>query len=607
MKVKILKVIFIFILTITNTIQINTEEISSREQVIENNLSEAKKLDDYLISANESLKKDRFDKALETLKEAEIKFPLSPLPNLKKGDLYSHHKLYDNALIEYLKTKEKGYLSEELYRNIASMYSKIGNDKNALKIYLEAFNKFSKNKTVYDNLGWLYFKVHNAKKGIEITKEGLEAYPNSSELLMTLGTLYSDIWDYENSKKSYYESIKYSYKDYRSNYFRSVAYYNISILEKNFLNYGEALNSANASIAQENRETPHIQIASLNIFSLNLKEALKETRESIKLRSDILLSHYLLAYIYTIAGELDNAISLLKSLENNKDFAWMQFFGMNKDNYFSEVFSYMSTCYEYKANQIKLREQNNLIETLLVPFKSVYYKILSKYYLYQHANLSIKISEELITGGSILEGINQLNATYKRLDYKKNNKLIYLKENFDIPFSDNMKRIMELEKIINKTKLESNFFNLSKRKKNIINLTKAINNLDPKWERETKAESLYELTKISNGETKENAIKNLFLLHSPYLGLYGLKLGVSIEFTDNTDNKNKIVSLIKKTGFKQDKNSNIKLVVKPLPNDVFSITIINHNKIIKTDNFSLNNKKVVSEIFDSFFIYDFKK
>ncbi len=613
MKTKTIKIIiYIFIITSIMITNISAEEIiaDTIEEFQDSGIENSKVLNEYLTSANEYLKRDRFDKALEMLKEAELNFPLSPLPNLKKGNLYTSHKLYDNALGEYLKAKRKGYLSEELYRNIASLYSKVGNDKEALKTYQEAFNKFSKNREIYDSLGWLNFKVHNVKKGIEITKEGLELFPNSSELFMTLGTLYSDIWDYENSKKAYYDSIKYSYQDYKSNYFRSVVYYNISVLEKNFLNYQDSLNSVNASIGQENRGTPHIQLAILRIFSLNLSDALIEVREAINLKPDTMFSHYLLSYIYITAGELDNAITILKSLEKNSDFEWMQFFGMNKDTYFSEVFSYISQAYEYKANQIKFREKNNFFESLLVPFKSLYYKILSNYYLNHHANLSIKIAEELIDGGSILEGINQLYNTYKRVDNKKAKKMLILKENLPIQMNHNMKRLLLLDKIILDLRLKRSsvdgFFSGSLKDGDIFPLIKSIESLDPKWEREIKAESLYELIKVSKGEIRERAIRELFLIHSPYIGLYGLKLGVSVEFTSDTANRGKIVSLLKKSGFGIDSSSPIKAIIKPLPNDLFSITLVYEDSVIKSDNFSLKNNNLSKEIFDSFFVYMFK-
>ena len=178
---------------------------------------EYKSVDDYINESIEAINSNYFDKALEILKEAEEKFPDSYKPNIQKGRLYYYHELYEIALIEFLKVKDKVYITKQIYQYIATSYGSIGEDQKAVEVYEEAFEKLFPSRWLYESLGWMYFKVHNVEKGIEIVEEGLEKekYPNSSDLYMTLGTLYSSVRDYKRAKRYYLDAIQYSYENYK--------------------------------------------------------------------------------------------------------------------------------------------------------------------------------------------------------------------------------------------------------------------------------------------------------------------------------------------------------------------------------------------------------
>ena len=234
-------------------------------------------INEYLDKAKKAVRDSFFDEALALLNEAEVRFPDNYQPNFEKSILYNRYELYENALLEQLKAKKKGLANEAFYEEIATSYGRLQDDYNALKMYEESYEKFLKSKNIYDNLGWNYYKVHNTKRGIEIVKEGLKKYPNSSDLLMTLGTLYSDIWDYDNSKKNYIDSINYSYDDYKSNSFRSISYYNISILEHSFLFYENAFNSSMA-ISLKDRVSAHMELSYLYQGKLELKRLMMSAK-----------------------------------------------------------------------------------------------------------------------------------------------------------------------------------------------------------------------------------------------------------------------------------------------------------------------------------------
>jgi tetratricopeptide (TPR) repeat protein len=501
-------------------------------------------------------------------------------------------------LIEFLKTKEKGYINERLYFDISDCYGKLGEEKKGLAILEEAFGQLTKTKDLYDNLGWMYFKVHNTKKGIVIIQEGLKKFPNSSDLLMTLGTLYSDIWDYENAKKNYLLAINNSIVESKSNNFRSIAYYNLSILENSFLYYQEAFNSAKAAISLKDRSSPHLELNYLFIQSLDLQNSYDELLKASSLEPKTLFPEMSIAYAYIMAGKIDEAIRLINELLQTSDFSWMLYFGTNKDSYNAELYKNLALAYEFKANQINYNEINNFSNTISRPFRNIYYNILSLFYNLRLANINIKIGEQLIKGGSEIEGLHQLFDAYEKIWASKAYKLILLNESIEKKLNPRKQKYFDFKKTVLRKK--TNFlFSDEQNSKRIIEIIKVF---DTKWEKDLIVSAKIELIKSVSSEEKEKLIEDLFILHPPLIPMNNLKLGINFRFSDNVYDTEKIIKIFQHRGFKIVKNSRIIIEVDNNEKKYF-INIYDKNILLKSFYYELNKKND----FDKFGVELFKK
>lgn len=577
-------------------------------QDIDFDIPDLDNVDRYIDMAQTALNENFYDKALAILNAAEAKFPDSYKPNYRKGKIYLTNELNENALIELLKAKDKGYLSEILYTEISNCYGKIGEDRKAVEILEEAYN-FYKTIELYDNLGWMYYKVHDLSKGIKLVEEGLETYPKSSDLLMTLGTLYSEAWDYLKSKESYLSSIDYSYEDYKSNSFRSIAYYNLALLEHGFLLYDNAFNSTNAAISYINRSSPHLELNYLYLGALELNNAYDEVIKATQLEPRTLFPEMSLVKINALSGKIDEALNLLNNLLNTKDFGWMLYFGTNKAAYYSEIFMDMSLIYEYKANMCNFSEKNNIKNKFTRIFRKIYYKVKSLLYNIRYTNVLIKIGEEKIDGGSNLEGLHQLYDAYERIWPAKALKILKLTEDIELKAIPAKKRFFDINRAILNGR-RSIFFGKNDNKKLISD---ALPLIDKRWEKSLLTDALTELVKLSKGDEKEFYLNKLFIAFPTLIPINNFRINMNISFFGDKFSdyqQKKIINRLKARGIIHKTNAEIKLNIDVINGDQIVVSVYNKEALLSnymtTVDDVYNFDDLSLEIFNKIFIYGLK-
>ncbi|MBN2545592.1 MAG: hypothetical protein JXB50_07335 [Spirochaetes bacterium] len=588
---KILPVILIFIF-------LNQSNIYSQD---------IKTIENYIIEARNAIDQGYFDQALEILNSAEKGFPDKWEPNYEKGKLFYDYNLYENAIIEFLKSKKKGKKSELLYNYLGDSYGSIGEDIKAVKIYEEAYNELYHSSQLYDKLSWMYYKTHELEKSIDFVYTGLNEYPESSDLMMTLGTLYSNINNYEKAKSAYLDAINSSYNT-ESNNFRSICYYNLSLLENKFLNYDLSMEFAFKSLYQQNRSSAHNQLNYLYYNSLDLKKSYNEVIIASQLQPVTMLPKLSLINIYITSGKLDEAILQIHELLNNKDYSWMLYFGISKNEYICELYKFLAVCYKFKTSQKKYLDKLDLISKIKRPFIRLYYFYLFYYYEIKAANLAIKIGENMIKGGNELDGLELLINSFENLWPKKALKILKLAKSLEVKVNKKKKHLYEINENILKVH-SSIFFSKNKIKNQLLN---NLNLLDNKWERIIRANLLIELIKISESEEKNNYINEEFFLHSPLLPMNDIKVPVQLAFSDKKfyhEAGKKINKAVKQSGFKIKKDSDILLVAGRRGNN-FYMDLYNKNEFINSFLFNVNlsSDKFIeeagNEIFNEFFIAD---
>jgi transglutaminase-like putative cysteine protease len=577
-------------------------------QDINFNIPDMDNVDAYINMAQTALNGNFYDKALAILNAAESKFPDSYKPNYRKGKIYITNELNENALIELLKAKDKGYLTEILYTEISNCYGKIGEDKKAVEILEEAYNYY-KTIELYDNLGWMYYKVHDLSKGIKLVEEGLKTYPKSSDLLMTLGTLYSEAWDYPKSKESYLNSIDYSYEDYKSNSFRSIAYYNLALLEHGFLLYDNAFNSTNAAISYINRSSPHLELNYLYLGALELNNAYNEVIKATQLEPRTLFPEMSLVKINALAGKLDEALTLLNDLLNTNDFSWMLYFGTNKAAYYSEIFMDISLIYEYKANMVNFSEKNSIKNRFTRIFRKIYYKVKSLLFNIRYTNVLIKIGEEKIKGGSNLEGLHQIYDAYERIWPAKALKILKLTEDIELKAIPAKKRFFDINRAI----LNGRRFNIFGKNYNKKLINDALPLIDKRWEKSLLTDALTELVKLSKGDEKEFYLNKLFIAFPTLIPMNNFKIKMNVSFFGDkfsTTQRKKIIDRLKSRGIVHNTGAEIKLNLDVINGNQIVVSVFNKDVLLSnylTTVDDLYNFDALSlEIFNKIFIYELK-
>lgn len=526
--------------------------------------SEDKTVFDYIYEARNAVRNSYYDKALELLSEAEMKFPDSHRPNYEMGKLYFDNEVYGAAVREFIKARKKGLNNEDIFVMLSSSYARQGKDYDALRIYEEALSELEESENLADNLAWMYYRTHNYSKGIEFLEERLERYSKSPDVLMTLGTLYSSVWDYEKARQSYMEAVSNSYQD-KFNEFRAIAYYNLALLEESFLYYDNAVNSLEASLSLMQRSSGNMGLAYLYIRSMEYEKSFKHIQSASSLPPKTGFPESALCYLYSISGHLDAALDTAYSLLNNKDYGWMMYFGTTIDAFNAQTYKTLSNIYKYKSRAIFYSEKNSFFNVMTRVFRACGYKVMSLYYNIKSANAYIKLGELKIDGGSDLEGLNRLYYAYEDINHSKALKISKLAGDIEIPLNRNKKRIYDAQDAVLRS-----FILFGNSQKNLNNLLSAYNNLDDKWERQFKSEVLGRAAQISRRKKNEYVREEFFAEFPHLVPSFGVKIPAVIH---GDKSNNSIIREIKRRGFYESYNSRIKIVISDVGIEQVNIII----------------------------------
>lgn len=509
-------------------------------------------LEGMIKRAKEAAEQSYFEQALQILGEAQKRYPDSYLPNYQKGQLLYDNELFLSAAREFEKAKEKGLVNEEIYLGLGACYSKEGRDAAALSVYEEAMERVGESVSLVDTLAWSYYKAHYYQKGIEFLTGKLEQYRHSPDILMTLGTLYSSVWDYENSKKFYLEAIEKSYGN-KFHDFRSITYYNLSLLEESFLYYEDAYQCAMVALSLADRSSPHLGLAYLHLSSMELPQAYREIRAASSTEPKTLFSQLALCSLYYSGGYVEESIQLAKELLLQQDYQWLAYFGMSISSFRAELYRILALGYRYLANVVSFSERNGWKQRLTRPFRKLRYRFLSFCYQIHFTNLSLEQGRLKIKGGSDLEGLHQMISALERTDPRKAGKLSRICAAIEIPLIPEKKRIYEAQNAY----LDRSVFKSGDRKAR--DLLRAADQLDVKWEKEMILELLFQAVKYADGGMRQEIVEKLFIETPAVFPLNGIKVPAFFYATSET--LNAAVKEIGKRGFQYNEQSNIMIAL----------------------------------------------
>jgi tetratricopeptide (TPR) repeat protein len=359
----------------------------------------------YYGRAREAIEAENYETAVRIVEEGKQLYPQNAELRLLLADLYYDKELYNLALEEYqgaVELQGEEYLS---LIQISRCYGKLNQERESIATLERILELYPENVTSIDDLGWMYFKTHQLEKGEQLLVQALKQFGPDRGIYMTLGTIYSGLYDYENSKQFYLKAIDDALKG-EDLYFASIAYYNLSLLERSFYNYNSALRYTEDSSQMYNRAPPHLARGELYQSRLDFKLALSEYQTAMT-KDNTPLSKVNLALLYQKFGMLELARRYAEEVLNSQDRSWMYYYGTDVARHLQDVHEILTDAYAGLALSGRSQPRSGIREVLRWIPRSVGYRLKAYYHRQKLRSYSLQV------GRSYLQEKNHLDAFWE--------------------------------------------------------------------------------------------------------------------------------------------------------------------------------------------------
>jgi tetratricopeptide (TPR) repeat protein len=274
---------------------------------------------------------ENYQRAIELYHQAMTADPTDPAPARALAELFTAKGLHDLALPVWREVVSRDPGDAESWISLAQTWSYLDNNQQSVTILDQALKQFPSDVEVTQALAWMLFKTENFRRGITLVEGFLAAHGTDRNLEMTLGTLYSSVFDYGLSRVHYLKSIDLApgQRSEEKN-FRSIAWYNLSLLEKSFYQFEKADQAIRQSLREEDRPAGALAWGELFQGRRDFAEARRLYEKAIEV-DETPLGRFDLARLLQQFGFLDEAEAQLVQVEQHKDDTWIYNYGVTKD------------------------------------------------------------------------------------------------------------------------------------------------------------------------------------------------------------------------------------------------------------------------------------
>jgi tetratricopeptide (TPR) repeat protein len=303
--------------------------------------SEADRLFD---EASQAQAGEFWERAVELYTEGAERFPGDIRFPWTLGDLYFSRGLYRLARDEYRKLdralpSDPGLLYQ-LFQTSGHL-----NENGISAGYLERLLVLDgDNKEAVNHLGWMYYKLHRLGDAENLIQAFIKRNGTDADISMTLGTIYADMFRYGDAKSRYLDAIERG-AALGDRDFVAVAHYNLAILESRFYRYAESFNRTGLSLASRSRVSGRLMQGELFLRQLDIARALGEFQDAYQADTST-LSKMDLAQVYQIAGRLEEARLYGEDSLNTGDLSWMLNYGTDPVQYRRDLHEILYKTYE---------------------------------------------------------------------------------------------------------------------------------------------------------------------------------------------------------------------------------------------------------------------
>jgi tetratricopeptide (TPR) repeat protein len=358
-------------------------------------------VDWYYHRALEAIQGESYETAVRIVEEAKGRYPQVASLDLLLGDLYYDHDLYGLALEQYLAADGKQGEDYVTLLQIARCCGKLNRERQSIATLERLVELYPYSVSAIDDLGWMYFKTHQLEKGERLLQQALEDYGPDPGIYMTLGTICSGLYDYEGSRRYYLQAIEEALKG-EDDYFASVAYYNLSLLEHTFYRYNSALRYTEESLRSADRAPGHLARGELFQSRMDFGRALAEYQLA-QAGDDTPLSKVNMATLYQKFGMLELARRYAEQVLRSGDRSWMYYYGIDVQRHLKDVHEILADVHEGLARVELRKPRAGPFARLGALFSSLRHRLLGYYHRQKFRLYSLEVGKVYLQENDYLD------------------------------------------------------------------------------------------------------------------------------------------------------------------------------------------------------------
>ena len=448
--------------------------------------------DDLLDRARDSVRRESYPSAMEILKEGQELFPEDYRFPLMLGEVLTGQELYNLALESFQRADSVSPENRDVMTAMADVYGRLNMNRESVGVLERILELYPDSPETASDLGWMYFKTYRPADGEELLIDTIAEFGETPGLLMTLGTIYTGLYDYEKAKDYYQRSID-AADQIGWDYFSSVAYYNMALLDMAFYHYEESMEEASKSLETARRSSGYICLGELAMSRMDFPAAVDAFEQAYNI-DETPLSLLSQARLYYEFGLLDQALSHTKEAAERSDSSWMYYFGVDTDRHLMDIYELYADIYESKS-RAEARRPVSGSRRIKALAGAVKYRVLGWYYRNAWRKLSLKVGNAYLAEG------NNFDAELLFCDVLEN-------------YPDQaLKYLLSAEKFeVNVAPESYPFYRYEegRLKKDPDILRGILDDFDPVWEKGALDDVLTSLVPLLKGADKYNALNLLF-------------------------------------------------------------------------------------------------
>ena len=339
---------------------------------------------------------ENYQSAIELYRKAMAADP-DAAPARALAELFTNKSLHDLALPVWQEVVRRAPGDPSAWVGLAQNWSYLDDNRQSVKALEEARRRFPEDADLAQVLGWMLFKTEDYRRGISLVEAWVAAHGADRTLEMTLGTLYSSVFDYDLSRIHYLKSIDLARgAGSLEKNFRSIAWYNLSLLEKSFYQFDLADEAIRKSLDEEDRPAGTLAWGELYQGRRDFREARRLYEKAVQ-ADETPLGRFDLARLFQQFGFLDDAEAQLVQVERHKDDTWMYNYGVTKDKIQRDLHELRADLHRSRFHTLDFAPRNTPWDWMVWAGNKVREGLLWWYHDQTWKSLLVKLSESSLS------------------------------------------------------------------------------------------------------------------------------------------------------------------------------------------------------------------